>query len=466
MLRAAGDLALNIATVPFGLLPRVKSKRALRVRLYLQLMMLDVLAVILPFVLLGLVIPAEQNMLSGWEMAGLVGMTFLGFAVSAEVYSKAALEDSRANRGRAFASLAYALLLTVLFFFATKAQVEISRPSFSIGSLAAFMVIWAGRRWFERKLQRIRSEALQNELLIVDGVPFDGLEPPYLVRLRELGLKPDLGDPVMLHNIGVLVAGFDRVVVLCPADRHDAWTLLLRGANVEGELMLPDECTGSVLGLGNFSGKMTHVVSRGPLSISSRARKRMLDLAITVPAILLLAPLLIAVAIAIKFDSRGPVLFLQDRVGRGNKLFKIMKFRSMRVDKSDVRGARSTSRDDDRITRVGAFIRKTSIDELPQLFNVLKGDMSLVGPRPHALGSLAGDALFWEVDHRYWLRHSLKPGITGLAQVRGFRGATEERADLERRLSADLEYVQNWSLGREISILLRTFLVLVHRNAF
>jgi lipopolysaccharide/colanic/teichoic acid biosynthesis glycosyltransferase len=157
---------------------------------------------------------------------------------------------------------------------------------------------------------------------------------------------------------------------------------------------------------------------------------------------------------------------MQQRIGRSNQLFNILKFRSMRVEACDAEGNRSTERDDDRITRVGAFIRRTSIDELPQLINVLRGDMSLVGPRPHALGSLAGDKLFWEINEQYWVRHALKPGITGLAQIRGYRGATMQREDLENRLSADLEYVHGWRLWRDISILFYTAKVLIHRNAF
>jgi lipopolysaccharide/colanic/teichoic acid biosynthesis glycosyltransferase len=138
----------------------------------------------------------------------------------------------------------------------------------------------------------------------------------------------------------------------------------------------------------------------------------------------------------------------------------------MRSDATDAVGERSATRNDDRITRVGALIRRTSIDELPQLLNVLKGDMSLVGPRPHALGSLAGEELFWEVSETYWVRHALKPGITGLAQVRGHRGATAAAEDLQVRLRSDLEYLMNWSLSLDLLILVRTCGVLFHKNAF
>ncbi len=115
---------------------------------------------------------------------------------------------------------------------------------------------------------------------------------------------------------------------------------------------------------------------------------------------------------------------------------------------------------------MGRFIRRTSIDELPQLFNVLRGDMSIVGPRPHALGSLAGEHLFWEAADGYWLRHALKPGMTGLAQVRGFRGATRSPEDVRQRVRADLEYLIKWSLWRDVLILLKTCRVVVHENAF
>ena len=150
----------------------------------------------------------------------------------------------------------------------------------------------------------------------------------------------------------------------------------------------------------------------------------------------------------------------------GNRLFPMYKFRSMYTDRLDHNASKLTTRNDSRVTRVGKIIRATSIDELPQLLNVIRGDMSIVGPRPHATGALAGDALYWEVATHYWSRHAVKPGLTGLAQVKGFRGNTETSLDLMNRLQADLDYLEEWSLARDISLIFKTFSVLIHKNAF
>ena len=198
----------------------------------------------------------------------------------------------------------------------------------------------------------------------------------------------------------------------------------------------------------------------------SRAMKRLFDLVVAGSALLVLAPLLAIVALLIVLEDGGPVFFVQRRMGRGNRLFRIFKFRSMAVARLDGDGNHSAQRDDARVTRIGRIMRRTSIDELPQLLNVLIGDMSMVGPRPHAIGSQAGEKLFWEVDQRYWLRHALKPGLTGLAQIRGLRGATDHEADLASRLDADLEYLNGWSLWRDLRILFATTRVIVHERAY
>jgi lipopolysaccharide/colanic/teichoic acid biosynthesis glycosyltransferase len=219
-------------------------------------------------------------------------------------------------------------------------------------------------------------------------------------------------------------------------------------------------------GIGDWQGSPTLVVSRGPLSLPERVAKRGLDLA----GVLFLAPAVVPVvailALLIRLESPGPCFFVQDRVGRKNGRYSCYKLRTMRAHASDRAGGRSASRDDDRITRLGRFLRRTSLDELPQLWNVFIGDMSFVGPRPHALGSTAEGALFWEAVPGYWARHAMKPGLTGLAQVRGYRGATHCRDDIEKRVAADLEYINSWSFWLDVKILLRTPFVMIHRNAF
>jgi lipopolysaccharide/colanic/teichoic acid biosynthesis glycosyltransferase len=216
-----------------------------------------------------------------------------------------------------------------------------------------------------------------------------------------------------------------------------------------------------------LSGKMASLRDvAGGLSRPDRVLKRAIDLTVVMLALPIALPIMLIVAIAVKIDSPGPVFFIQRRVGRGNGLFHIVKFRTMRRELTDRHGGRSTARGDLRLTRLGRLLRNTSLDELPQTFNVLAGHMSIVGPRPHALASTADSLLFWDIEQRYWERHVVKPGMTGLAQVRGYRGATLSRMDLSNRLEADLEYLATWSMWRDIKIIFLTFRVLIHRNAF
>lgn len=184
--------------------------------------------------------------------------------------------------------------------------------------------------------------------------------------------------------------------------------------------------------------------------------KRMLDFLGAGMALVFLAPLLIGIAIAIKATSPGPVLFGQKRYGLRNHRFRIYKFRTMRVDAGDQTGVRQTTSNDPRVTPIGRFLRKTSLDELPQLFNVLVGDMSLVGPRPHVPGMLAGARLYEDLVPYYFHRHAVRPGITGLAQVSGCRGSTVEPSSAMDRIDYDLRYIETWSVWLDIKIMFKT----------
>ncbi len=181
-----------------------------------------------------------------------------------------------------------------------------------------------------------------------------------------------------------------------------------------------------------------------------------------------LAPVMLAVALAVKLDSRGPVLFRQKRYGFNNELIEVFKFRSMYVDQGDHTASKLVTRNDPRVTRVGRFIRKTSLDELPQLLNVvLKGNLSLVGPRPHALQAKAANELYDQVVDGYFARHKVKPGITGWAQINGWRGETDTQEKIQRRVEHDLYYIENWSVLFDLQILAMTPLALMQtENAY
>lgn len=185
------------------------------------------------------------------------------------------------------------------------------------------------------------------------------------------------------------------------------------------------------------------------------ALKRMLDIAISISLLVLLAPLLFLIAIAVRLDSNGPALFRQTRLGLRGRPFAILKFRTMSVlENGDI--IRQATRHDPRVTRIGWFLRRTSLDELPQLINVLRGEMSLVGPRPHAK---AHDLYYGRLIELYWLRQRVRPGITGWAQVNGHRGETPTLDSMQARIDLDLWYVAHAGVGLDIEILFRTILI-------
>jgi Undecaprenyl-phosphate glucose phosphotransferase len=184
-------------------------------------------------------------------------------------------------------------------------------------------------------------------------------------------------------------------------------------------------------------------------------------------AIVVLAPVFAAVALAVKWESKGPVFFRQKRYGFNNELIEVYKFRSMYTDMADVDARNLVTKDDPRVTRVGRFIRKSSLDELPQLINVLKSELSLVGPRPHATMASAAGSLYETVVDGYFARHKVKPGMTGWAQINGWRGETDTAEKIERRVEHDLYYIENWSLTFDLYILARTpFALLNTKGAY
>jgi Undecaprenyl-phosphate glucose phosphotransferase len=204
-----------------------------------------------------------------------------------------------------------------------------------------------------------------------------------------------------------------------------------------------------------------------PLDGWGRIWKRLCDLILSAAIIVISMPVIGVIAILIRIDSSGPVLFKQPRYGFNGKLIGVYKFRTMRVAATDVEGDQLTARNDPRITRFGAFLRRFSLDELPQLLNVMRGEMSLIGPRPHAVRTTAGGRRCDDVVAQYAVRYKVKPGITGWAQVNGWRGTMETEEQLVKRLEHDLYYINNWSVLFDVKIVLLTALsVLSHRDVY
>jgi Undecaprenyl-phosphate glucose phosphotransferase len=204
-----------------------------------------------------------------------------------------------------------------------------------------------------------------------------------------------------------------------------------------------------------------------PLSDWDRVVKNLEDRVLGVLLFILASPVMALVALAVRLDSKGPILFRQKRYGFNNELIEVYKFRSMYVEGQDATASKLVTRDDPRVTRVGRFIRRASLDELPQLINVICGEMALVGPRPHATGAKAERDLYENVVQGYFARHRMKPGVTGWAQINGWRGETDTHEKLVRRVEHDLYYIDNWSMLLDLYIIAMTpFSLLTGKNAY
>ncbi|MCC7250633.1 undecaprenyl-phosphate glucose phosphotransferase [Hyphomicrobium sp.] len=204
-----------------------------------------------------------------------------------------------------------------------------------------------------------------------------------------------------------------------------------------------------------------------PLTDWDRVIKNVEDRVLGTLLLLLATPIMALVALAVRLESKGPIFFRQRRYGFDNELIEVLKFRSMYTDMSDADASKLVTKDDPRVTPVGRFIRKTSLDELPQLLNVIRGQMSLVGPRPHATEAKASSDLYQTVVGEYFARHRMKPGVTGWAQINGWRGETDTHEKIQRRVEADLYYIDNWSLLFDLYIIAVTpFVLLSGKNAY
>jgi Undecaprenyl-phosphate glucose phosphotransferase len=292
---------------------------------------------------------------------------------------------------------------------------------------------------------------------------------------RNTRISADLGGAHRLGNIDALISFargrmIDEVILALPssaADRINHLVARLRVLPVDLRLWI-DVPIGKI-GVEQIdcgSGIPVAALRDRPLKHWNALQKRIEDISVSALALALLSPFFAVLAVAVKFDSPGPVLFKQKRFGFNNNVIEVLKFRTMYVDRSDLTGAQQTRVNDPRVTRIGKFLRRASIDELPQLINVVAGTMSIVGPRPHPLTMRAADELYHEAVGEYFARHRVKPGITGLAQVSGCRGETDTMEKAKRRIRFDLQYIDRWSIGLDLKIILRTVAHLTRPNAY
>jgi Undecaprenyl-phosphate glucose phosphotransferase len=362
----------------------------------------------------------------------------------------------------------------------------VSRLWFTYWTAIAGALMISGRLIVHVVLARIRNAGLNLNQVAVAGVgdhcdaivrkmdlaPAAGFRATAAFNVRPNGEKMNTRVPVFEEHAAfanyVRAQNIDEIWLALPLTEER--TILKLVDEFRDDLInirfMPDVRTlalfeGSVT---NLLGVPTINLAASPLPPSALMQKEIFDRCFALGALLAVSPILIACAVAVKLSSRGPVFFKQRRKGADGRVFTIYKFRSMRLHETKAGELKQATRGDSRITRVGAFLRRTSLDELPQFINVLRGEMSVVGPRPHALEH---DDLYQKVVSGYIHRYRIKPGITGWAQVNGFRGETDRIEKMEGRVAHDLYYLGNWSFGLDMKIIFATiFKGLRHTNAY
>jgi Undecaprenyl-phosphate glucose phosphotransferase len=442
----------------------------------------------------GLLAMHWESAAADWRLEGLVvllgtvlGVNFLHLA-GAHRFAQFAQLDSALFRAL------FGWLCTLAALFAAALFVEpitAADGSWIAAWFAGGMALLAASRLFlNRRMRRWAGEGRLGERIAVVGA---GPVAQRLLRdingaagtpLRIVGVYDDeaatLPRSCMGHEIrgtvDDLVAdarhlGIDSIIVALPlgAD-HQLVETMNKLSLVPVDVRLCPDSFGLRLGQVSVSHIGGHTFLNAidrPLRDWRWIAKEIEDRLVAAGILAMISPLLLAIAIAIKLDSRGPVFFRQKRYGFNNQLIEVWKFRTMFHDRTDANAEQLTQRNDPRITRLGAFLRRTSLDELPQFMNVLRGDMSVVGPRPHATAAKAGTLLYQEAVKYYDARHRVKPGITGWAQINGWRGETDTVEQIRKRVEHDLYYIEHWSVAFDLQIILRTALGgFAGRNAY
>ena len=420
-----------------------------------------------------------------YSAAILAGM-FLVRSLGAQVYGHVWGMDRRQALLKNFSYFTQAFLVFVTFLVMTRLAVTYSR-----GSLVLQFLVCGGTLLALRSIefsllqdQRVKKLIVANRVILV-GSPEniqatkknwnDWQENVQVVKSFPLWLdasNKDMPVEYLAAFAEVVIrtsraAHADRIVILLPFERTREISFLVdRFADLPASILVCTESLSTAQAKPEaliVGGLPMLRVIRKPLTGQEQVIKRAFDLLAASTLLLLLSPLLLGVALAIRLDSPGAAMFRQSRKGFNQAKFRIFKFRTMRVALAG-EAFRQTGQNDSRITKVGAFLRRWNIDELPQLINVLRGEMSLVGPRPHAIEH---DDMYYDKIASYARRHNIKPGITGLAQALGHRGPTDTLKQMQDRLDCDVTYIQNWSLLLDLKIMLMTvFSSRAYRNAF
>ncbi|HET6389423.1 undecaprenyl-phosphate glucose phosphotransferase [Hyphomicrobium sp.] len=412
--------------------------------------------------------------------APLLASTLYLFMKRAGLYDSSAVTQPVVPYGRIYGTLVTSFLLLLGILYTLKFADWYSRGWFLMWfGMSAFLLITV-RIFGMHYLRRMVAQGRIRQRIAIFG------DPDFLGAMKDQVESADPSAaiegiylaPSNAHNQNLLSNGgldelksaierdrYDTIIIGFPADEIARIKVAVSDlASYSIELLLCTKLDSNptiIRGTRRLGTLRTDIVNLVPLSESNRVLKAALDYILAGVGLLLLSPLLFLIAVAIKLDSRGPVFFRQRRYGQNNRIFRIFKFRTMFVAE-DGQQIKQAERNDPRVTRVGWFLRRTSLDELPQLLNVLTGDMSIVGPRPHAL---IHDQLFEQQFDLFSLRRRVRPGLTGWAQVHGFRGETKTPLDIRKRVEHDLYYIDNWSVWFDIEIMTRTIFVLF-RGAF
>ncbi len=418
-----------------------------------------------------------------WLITFVAGFLFTQLSFALAAYNPAQLRERAPHHGRLVIAWSLTMLGVVSIIYFGKYADELSRLWILLWSASGLSLLLVQRFSLHAAFSRLAASARFATNVVVLGTP----------RVTERLARRLAADREHQFSIvGVVTAHWSRFGTEDVVEAANEILSIARAVRVDEIIIIASRpakraiaailerlaplaatvrvCRAGALDL-DSDGPVTMLagipmagVEHRPLSKVAQGVKRALDLTLTCLMLAVLFPLFIGIAAAIKLDSPGPVLFRQTRYGFNGNRIQVYKFRSMRADRCSDDGAEQARRNDLRLTRVGRFIRRTSLDELPQLFNVLRGDMSLVGPRPHPVGL---DERFAGIVDGYLARHRVLPGITGWAQVSGLRGETSTVERMQLRVKYDLEYIENWSAFLDIRILLKTaFVFLFDRNAY